>query len=104
MSRVRTVLFLCTGNYFRSRFAEHLFNHLAAGRGLAVRALSAGLAPTCHTRNPGPLSPHTIQALEGRGIALPSPARGPADVTEDQFASCDLVVALKEAEHRPWMM
>ena len=24
------VLFLCSGNYYRSRFAEHLFNHLAA--------------------------------------------------------------------------
>ena len=22
----RTVLFLCTGNYYRSRFAEHYFN------------------------------------------------------------------------------
>ena len=25
----KTVLFLCTGNYYRSRFAEELFNHEA---------------------------------------------------------------------------
>jgi len=33
----RTVLFLCTGNYYRSRFAEELFNHKVAAHGLAVR-------------------------------------------------------------------
>ena len=28
------VLFLCTGNYYRSRFAEILFNSVAAQMGL----------------------------------------------------------------------
>jgi protein-tyrosine phosphatase len=30
----KIMLFLCTGNYYRSRFAELLFNHLAKQRGL----------------------------------------------------------------------
>ncbi|MGM4967020.1 hypothetical protein AB7714_26215 [Tardiphaga sp. 1201_B9_N1_1] len=33
----RTVLFLCTGNYYRSRYAEELFNHLARRAGLTGR-------------------------------------------------------------------
>ena len=40
----KTVLFLCTGNYYRSRFAEILFNHLAGQSKLAWRADSRGLA------------------------------------------------------------
>ena len=32
-AKVKTVLFLCTGNYYRSRFAEELFNHHAERAG-----------------------------------------------------------------------
>ncbi|MSR59513.1 MAG: low molecular weight phosphatase family protein, partial [Planctomycetaceae bacterium] len=52
-----TVLFLCTGNYYRSRFAEVYFNWLAAQRGSVWRADSFGLA--LDPNNPGPLSGHT---------------------------------------------
>jgi len=38
------VLFLCTGNYYRSRYAEELFNHLARAEGLSWRAISRGAA------------------------------------------------------------
>ena len=43
-STPKRVLFLCTGNYYRSRFAEILFNQLAPTRGLNWRADSRGLA------------------------------------------------------------
>jgi protein-tyrosine-phosphatase len=33
-NKLNTVLFLCTGNYYRSRFAEELFNHHADRAGL----------------------------------------------------------------------
>jgi hypothetical protein len=42
----KTVLFLCTGNYYRSRFAEALFNSVAGKMGLPWRASSRGLAPS----------------------------------------------------------
>jgi protein-tyrosine phosphatase len=93
------VLFLCTGNYYRSRFAEILFNHLAQEQGGRMVADSAGLAPECWTRNPGPLSPHTLEALQTRGIA--PHLRLPRDVTPADFDSFSRVIAMKEAEHRP---
>jgi protein-tyrosine phosphatase len=97
---LRTVLFLCTGNYFRSRFAELLFNRLAAEATLAVRADSAGLEDQCHTRNPGPISAHTLAGLRARGIPVPSP-RSPRDVTTEDLGRADLIIAVKEQEHRP---
>jgi protein-tyrosine phosphatase len=42
--QVSTVLFLCTGNYYHSRFAEILFNSVASRMGLPWRASSRGLA------------------------------------------------------------
>ena len=33
----RTVLFLCTGNFYRSRHAEAVFNHHAAASGIGCR-------------------------------------------------------------------
>ena len=41
---MKTVLFLCTGNYYRSRFAEILFNWHATQQELNWRADSRGLA------------------------------------------------------------
>ena len=40
MMPMKRVLFLCTGNYYRSRYAEELFNHLARGENLPWRASS----------------------------------------------------------------
>ncbi len=96
------ILFLCTGNYYRSRFAEILFNHLAQTAGLPHRADSAGLAPQCWERNPGPLSPHTLSALAERRIAA-LPLRPPRDVAETEFSVFSQVIAMKETEHRPMM-
>lgn len=95
------VLFLCSGNYYRSRFAEVLFNHLAAAEGLPYRAESAGLWRDCHTHNVGPISPHTIAGLQERGIPLPSVIRKPREVTKPDVIGAAVTVALKEAEHRP---
>lgn len=94
------VLFLCSGNYYRSRFAEHLFNHLAEASRLAYRADSAGLWPECWTRNPGPMARDTIAALNERGIRLPPALRSPRDVQAADIVEAALTIALKEAEHR----
>jgi protein-tyrosine-phosphatase len=97
------VLFLCTGNYYRSRFAEILFNHLARGRRMNWRAESRGLDLKIGTRNVGPISVHTRDACAARGLALPEPLRMPLAVCGDDLAAARLVIAVKEAEHRPYL-
>ncbi len=95
------ILFLCTGNYYRSRYAEALFNHEAARRGLQWRAFSRGLA--IHLAPPDGLSPHTTRRLQERRISLQHTAPAPRQAAEADFRRAARVVALKETEHRPLM-
>lgn len=98
---MREILFLCTGNYYRSRYAEALFNHEALRRRLAWRAFSRGLA--VHLAPPGGLSPHTTRRLQERGIPLERTAADPVQVAETDFPRAARVIALKRTEHQPWM-
>jgi protein-tyrosine phosphatase len=97
---MREILFICTGNYYRSRYAEALFNHEASLRGLDWRAFSRGLA--IHLAPPG-LSPHTTRRLQERGIPRDTTGTDPVRVQEADFRRAARVVALKETEHRPLM-
>jgi protein-tyrosine phosphatase len=92
------VLFLCSGNYYRSRFAEIIFNHHAIQRSVAWRAESRGLA--IDGRNPGPISSHTLACLQERGILSQTSERFPLDAAEPDFLAAKHVVAVKEQEHR----
>jgi len=98
---MRTVLFLCTGNYYRSRFAEELFNHHALRAGLSWVARSRGLAIEYGVNNVGPLSPFALKALEERGLVANDGKRFPQQCAIVDLESADLIVALKESEHRP---
>jgi protein-tyrosine phosphatase len=93
-------LFLCTGNYYRSRFAEEQFNHYAQRRGLNWQATSRALALERGWANFGPISRHTIEALRVRSIAPSGSARLPAACTVADLETADFVVAMKETEHR----
>ena len=94
-----TILFLCTGNYYRSRFAEILFNWMAPQKGLNWIADSRGLR--LDSRNIGPISRFTLEGLGEMGIPVVEPIRFPATVTSSDFQSARHVVAVKEVEHRP---
>ncbi len=96
---MREILFLCTGNYYRSRYAEAWFNHAAARRGLAWRAFSRGLA--VHLAPPRGLSPHAALRLRERRMPGGLTAADPAQVTAADLERAIRIVALKEAEHRP---
>jgi protein-tyrosine phosphatase len=96
-----TVLFLCSGNYYRSRFAEILFNHIAADNGLRWKAESRGLALEWGVNNVGPISELAVRALQSLGISIGQDSRFPLRVVEQDFETANLVIAVKEAEHRP---
>lgn len=98
----KTVLFLCTGNYYRSRFAEVLFNSVAGRMGLPWRASSRGLALERGVNNVGPMAVEAVQALEAMGVrAGDAITRMPGQVTGDDLEGAALIVALKHAEHLP---
>lgn len=98
----KTVLFLCTGNYYRSRFAEVLFNSVASKMGLPWRAVSRGLALERGVNNVGPMAASAIEALRTRGVCIGAEcARPPAQVTADDLSRANRIVALKQAEHLP---
>src|SRR6516165_5950086 len=98
----KTVLFLCTGNYYRSRFAEVLFNSVAGKMGLPWRASSRGLALERGVNNVGPMAASAVKALESLGVrAADAVTRLPAQVTSDDLEGAALIVALKHAEHLP---
>lgn len=94
------VLFLCTGNYYRSRFAEAVFNHHAVARGLSWSATSRGLAT--HLQD-GDLSPLTAQALAERMIELSHTGLTRQAVCVQDFEGADLVIAMEDREHRPYV-
>src|SRR5438874_840055 len=100
--RHKTVLFLCTGNYYRSRFAEILFNAVAGKMGLPWKASSRGLALERGVNNVGPMAVSAINALEAMGLsAVEDAARFPSQVTINDLEQADRIVALKLSEHRP---
>jgi protein-tyrosine phosphatase len=98
---MKRVLFLCTGNYYRSRYAEELFNHLARAKGLAWRAFSCGAAEKGSPDNVGFMSRFAREALAARGIVPEGGLRDPRPCSLADFDEAQRVVALKEAEHRP---
>lgn len=94
------VLFICTGNFYRSRFAEAAFNHRARQTGSRWRAFSRGLA--IHLID-GDLSPYAATAMGERGISRDCTGPTRVALSEDDFRRAGRVVALYESEHRPLM-
>jgi protein-tyrosine phosphatase len=100
---MKTLLFLCTGNYYRSRYAEELFNHRAARSGLKWQAQSRGLAIERGIDNVGPLSRFALEALAERGLVAQGAHRLPQQCTAIDLTTADHIVALDQSEHRPLM-
>jgi protein-tyrosine phosphatase len=97
----QTVLFLCTGNYYRSRFAEELFNHRVSATGVGWQAQSRALAIERGARNVGPLSPFTLRGLAARGCSVRGGGRMPLQCAASDLETAHRIIALNEPEHRP---
>jgi len=100
--RTNTVIFICTGNYYRSRFSEYLFNALAEEKGLRWRATSRGLKAWI-VANDGPISDFAVQRLTEMGVPFDD-ERFPIQLSEADLENADLAVAVKKAEHQAMML
>lgn len=97
----KKILFLCTGNYYRSRFAEEIFNLKASKLGLPYEADSSALA--MDKRNFGPISWHAIDGLHARGIELGESVRYPKALSVHDLETSFEVIAMNKGEHEPMM-
>jgi len=94
------ILFICTGNFYRSRFAEAVFNHRAEQQQLAWAAFSRGLA--VHLAE-GYLSSFAAEALLARQIDLRHTGRERVQLSEDDLLKADRWIAMDRIEHFPMM-
>jgi protein-tyrosine phosphatase len=92
-----TILFCCTGNYYRSRFAEIYFNHQAQQQSLNWDAFSRGLGLS--SVNKGPISPFTLEALKTRAIPIPQDYGYPVQLSLEDLKRADRIIAVKRTEH-----
>ncbi len=100
MNDRQSVLFLCTGNFYRSRYAEAWFNYQAPRHGLLWRAGSRGFRPHIETLS---LSHHVAERLSSQSVPRILTRREPGRVQESDLAEASLIVALYAQEHRPMM-
>ncbi len=96
----KQILFVCTGNYYRSRFAEALFNQKAEAAHLEWRAVSRGMLIL---PDRGGVSPIVRRELLARGVPEKFCEGGPQELTRADLDRSDYVVLLDETEHRPMM-
>ena len=95
------VLFICTGNFYRSRFAEAIFNHYAEQRRIPWTAFSRGLA--VHLAE-GDLSPFTSEALRSRKIELRHTGLSRIQLSKTDLERSNRRVALDRFEHFSMMV
>jgi protein-tyrosine phosphatase len=96
------ILFLCSGNYYRSRMAEEYFNHSAALHGIDWQADSrALLTDLAGTGNTGPLSPNALTQLRANGIPIRSADRMPRTLVPAELPSFSRIIAMSGREHEP---
>ena len=101
-SNLHQILFICTGNYYRSRFAEEYLNFNAEKFGLQVQAFSRGFG-AAKARNKGPVSVFAQSYLQELQVPPPLDWPFPVQLQDADFDRADQVIVLDEKEHRPMM-
>jgi protein-tyrosine phosphatase len=98
--KVVRVLFLCTGNYYRSRLAEELLRYNARKVDLEIECDSAGLGNIPNPSNEGFIGVAVLQYLQTRGIRSSSLERYPKKWSLSDIQAADIIVCMNEREHR----
>jgi len=94
------VLFVCTGNFYRSRLAEELLRGYAEQRGVEIVSDSAGLGPIPNPINIGAIRFEVIEYLKNLGVNPSGTKRFPKKCHAADLESSDIVVGMNEIEHR----
>jgi protein-tyrosine phosphatase len=94
----RLVLFLCSGNYYRSRYAELYFlSRVPEEAGWTAISRGFRLSPS----NVGPIAVAALERLRALGVDPPEVIRPPRELTPEDVRRADRIIALDEDEHRP---
>ena len=96
---MNNILFVCTGNIFRSRFAEEVFNHLCKINGVDAIAFSAGLQVGRYKQRK--IYWPAMNELERLKI---EPLRSNEDsvhINDIDVSIYDQIICMDEEEHKP---
>jgi low molecular weight protein-tyrosine phosphatase len=100
MADSQILLFICTGNYYRSRYAELYFN-ACARPALGWRAESRGFCLSAN--NVGPIAACASERLATRRLPAPTTPRFPLQLHPQDLARASRIIALDAAEHRRYV-
>jgi protein-tyrosine phosphatase len=96
-AKPKQVTFVCTGNYYRSRFAEALFNQKAHAANLNWHASSRGLNLVPWQLG---ISHYTKEELLKRGVSKDFWSSTPKKLTRGDITASDCIILMDETEHR----
>ena len=99
---MHNILFVCTANIFRSRFAEEAFNFLVVEERIPAKAFSAGLkVGEYHVRK---IHRPALEQLEKLNIKPKRPNELSVHINEVQLSKYDKLICMDEAEHKPMIL
>lgn len=93
----KQILFVCTGNFYRSRFAEALFNQEASHGNPSWKAVSRGLALVPSQHGISPIALHELQRL---GVSAKFCNGAPKAIAQKDLDKSDYIILMDEEEHR----
>ena len=97
---MKKLVFVCSANYYRSRFAQAWFNF---HKGPVLKDWWADSRGMHIDWAPMSLSPYTRETLEAHGIPRTCHQPLPVALTLQDLEGASLLIALKREEHYPMM-